>query len=303
MRVLLGIFLILLVPVAVFIFSVLYGGLTTLEMKQELSKEHIYNPLSQQIVGSFSATPPAAEEETTSSFIYSVIKNRFTPEYLQAKIEKAIDDSANWIAGKTPFAPEVSFAEVKQDIDARSPRILPAIKQVMEEAKQQQDPTGAATILSNPLETFIDNNFTVPLGKYLQIVKNLYQILTIALPILLIIMSLFVTGIILLTHSIKKKFLWLAIFLAFAGLYGFSFVLAGNALALLLSGLMRIQDQGIIGYITPILTSLTGIFVNHYLKLQIITSTSLLVASCISLILYLIIKFFFPEKPRKKYAI
>jgi hypothetical protein len=90
-------------------------------VKESLQKSQIYTLTSAQI--SEQLNSPSIDTEIPLE-IASVITKQFTPVYLQEKFEKLIDDTEEWVIGKSQTPPVLSFSELKTTLHEKNPQLL-----------------------------------------------------------------------------------------------------------------------------------------------------------------------------------
>ena len=105
MKFFISLFFVICFPVGIFLTTILYTSDVTPLLKTDLVKNHIYNQLSNQLA-------KLNTGDSNSAIISQFIQSKFTSDYLQNKVEKAMDDSDNWIKGKTNTPPTISFKDM-----------------------------------------------------------------------------------------------------------------------------------------------------------------------------------------------
>lgn len=290
MRVISALFFITLFPVAIFIFALLYGGITSNVIKENLSNAQVYDLLSNKIIEQIDNPENGTPTDAISIAIKSIVRDKLNGSYLKIKTEKLIDDSAFWIIGKTSTPPALSFPEIKNEINSLNPQLLPAIQQTMAEMKTEQARQAKANneeppAQDNTLQTFIENDFSFPMEKNLIIFKNTYNILQIALPVILVILLLSVIAIFFFSKGANSKFKWFGIVFVITGLNGFIIVFLGGMVMNLISEIIKQQDNQIVKYISPILSNILKYFMDHYINYQTISNIVLLISGVLFIIL------------------
>ncbi len=283
MRFLSAFFFILVLPVLVFLGTCLYGGINSVSIKNNLVTSNAYTLISDQIGQQLDS---ASQDNTDGSIgaIIAAAKNRITPSYLQQKTEKAIDDSTLWIEGKTTTPPTLSFSEIKDDINAQNPEILPSLQKTMEDFKKQQeelqkeDPNNSSgkAVELNGMGTFIQNGFTIPLENGVKTIKTIRTQIFIAFVVFLVLSLLALLLIFLFSKSLKSKFKYIGVVFIIASVYGYTFTFGLGILSKIVELALKSQDQPAVVYISPILLNLLAVFVGKYKQIQTITSIGLI---------------------------
>jgi uncharacterized membrane protein len=296
MRFLSAIFFIFSLPVIVFLGAILFGGVSSFTIKQGLLTSNAYTIVSDQLGKQLDATSEEGTDVTVNTVIKAA-KNRITSTYLQAKTEKVIDDTVLWMNGKVSIPPTLSFSEIKDDIDAQNPDLLPTLLKTMEEAKQQaqnaqqENPGNSGQSLEyNSIGSFIENGFTVPLGKSLTILKQTRNQLFIAFMVLLILSLISLVFMVLFSHPMKKKLTYVGIVFLIAATYGYMFTFGSHITTAVLVAIIKSQSNQAVVYIAPILINLFTAFIKKYMEYQVLTSMSLAAIGIVLFILSMIVK-------------
>lgn len=283
MRFLSALFFFFTFPVVIFLAAILFGGITSSSIKQELAKSNVYDVLAEQVISNITPQDGAIPDDATY-MVTSIIKNRMTGQYLRGKTEKAIDDTTLWING-SKGAPVVSFSEIKNDINTQNPEFLPQIQQTIEEFKKQQGESGQDNVdtaaQANAFAAFIKNDFSMPVGHYLQSLKDMHFAILIALPLLTVLLVICILIIIFRSHSKKAKFVWLGVMFLMSALYGFIIMFGSEFIIRLLTQLLKSQTNPVVSFISPILDNLISLFITNYKKYQSTASGSLIAISFI----------------------
>lgn len=157
--------------------------------------------------------------------IFKQFYEEITPTYLQQKTEKVIDDTGDWIVGKTSTPPTLTVNDLKQKVLAKNPNLLSEVKKyeaelasTQAEQKAAADSAGDIQELpqlteANSFSKFLESDSTVSLDKYLGLewLKNFYQLQSYLFYITFGLSILSLIVIVLITSPASKKLLWLGI--------------------------------------------------------------------------------------------
>jgi uncharacterized membrane protein len=247
MRFLALLFFLATAPLVIFLAALSYGGVSTDIIKTELAKSGLYKKID---------FPPV------------------TPDYARAKVNKAIDDSALWITGKTNDAPIVSFKDIKDEFLAKNPDIQDSIVEMsnMPEAEASEGDYAQGEDPQEIMKSIAKNDFSYPLKDALSGLKMGHSVLSVMLPVLLILMIISVIVIILKSPDNKSRFRWLGVtfLLSAVGSYllflVFEFI-AATALAAAIQ-----NSNGIFTLVIPIIESVAMLFLARHGDFQIFYS-------------------------------
>ncbi len=283
MRFLSAVFFIFALPILVFLGTCLYGGINSVSIKNNLLTSNAYTIISDKLSQQLDSASQDSSDATINAII-TAAKNRITPSYLQQKTEKAIDDSTLWIEGKTTNPPVLSFSEIKDDINAQNPEILPSLLKTMNEFKKQQeelqkeDPnnTSGNSLELNGLGTFVQNGFTIQLVNGVKTIKNLRGQIFIAFVIFLILDTFALLLIFLFSKSLKSKLKYSGIVFIIGAIYGYVLTFGLGIFSNIITFVLKSQDQPAVVYISPIIINLLTTFINKYKQIQTFTSIGLI---------------------------
>ncbi len=198
MRILALLFFFFTTPLVIFLATIVYGGISTKVIKEEVAKSGLYKKLE---------FPP------------------LTPSYVKAKVEKAVDDSASWITGKSKVEPVISFKDLKDQFLAQNPEMIDAFSEMENIPPQDENTDEFGYEEEADPQAFIKdlakNDFTYPLKDVLSGLKFVNLIITILLPVLVILMILSVVLIIKKSKDAKSKFKWVGMTFLLSALGGF----------------------------------------------------------------------------------
>jgi hypothetical protein len=269
-------------PIVVLLTTVLYGGVSTTVLKKELARARIYNTFSTYIS---EFTIEDADDETSEQ-ITQIIKNRFTPTYVQTKAERALDDTHAWMLGKTISSPVISFKEVKEDILAKNPELLTSLESMAEEinSESNNDEMSSLKKASEGFSSIAKSDFSINLGDKLTGLKSGYAALRIIHPVLVVLMlgSLILQS--LLSSSALSRLKWLGATLMVAGIIGFASIISNTLLTKTIANIISSNTDQYIAMFSPIGLAIIQYFVSTYMQYQGFISIALLVAAAISFI-------------------
>jgi hypothetical protein len=265
------------VPIVIFLTTILYGGFTVSTVKQDLVKADVYTKIS-----GYLQTVQTDETDPNLQQFDTILKTRLNASYVQGKTENVLDSSSSWISGQTTTPPVLSFKEVKDDIVAQNPNLLPNLTSLQKEIQNQStdqsanpDEANQQQAMSeafNSFNTMLKSDFTIQLGTYLQGVKQFYTTIKIAQPVLGILLLVYLLLIFFLSTSAKSKFLWLGWTFLLTGIWGFVVLLLTKFITSLISHLLFSNTTYMMQLVTPILTEIINRFTSTYVSYQGICS-------------------------------
>lgn len=293
MKLLLLIFFVALVSPAVFVTSILYGGITGETFKNALNDATVY-----QHADSFLTASNGDTEELTA-----LLKNRFTSDYLQLKTEEAIDASFDYVTGVNDASPSVSFRELKTDITKSNPELLTSLEGLSKELEttmQSDEFTDSESFSAentdtqmaevNAMLTLAKGDFTIDLRQYLEGVRSGYKVLRIFHPLLILLLTLSLLGIALLAKPLSSKFRWVGVTLLVSGIVGFISVLSNGFIMTFLSEMTIKSSTGLASFTLPVILQLFKEISSVYGSFQTSASTGMLIIGLIMLIASFVIK-------------
>lgn len=125
------------------------------------------------------------------------LKGYLTPSYIEGKADAVIDSTIVWFADSRLPEPSLSFADLKESLLSKNPGLvdqllrfqieyeknLPAMQEALIE-QAAADPNVSVPMLPEiNIQKFIDNNMTVPIGRYVSFLKPAYLFFTYGLQI------------------------------------------------------------------------------------------------------------------------
>jgi len=300
MKILLLLFFTLCLPIFIFCTTILYTSDLTPLLQSDLVKNHMYSQLSDQL-GKLDTG------DTNSGVVSQFIQNKFTSQYLQGKVEKAMNDSDDWVRGKTTTPPVISFKDVKDELNAQYPQLLPGIQQAAEKLKQaeaqnpqlaQQNPQASQNL--EMIANLTKSDFTIPLNKYLIGLKDFYATVRILQPILaiLLILCLILLGYINKTWPDRLK--WIGFTLLFGSIWGFILAFGNVALVTFLASFAVKISNHTLQMATPIVLQLINHYVNAFAANQKSASVVILCISVACFVASVLLKnrLVTPAKPK-----
>lgn len=291
MKILSLLFFVFTLPIAALLAAIPYGGFSTEILKTELAKSGVYEKILSAPSESSSEeqTYESREDQLVSSFA------RFlTPDFMEQKVNTVIDDSAQWISGKSDNPPVLSLKELKDEIEKKNPGLINEMLALSKEMEQIQI-TETATQQNNEqsefLTNFVKNDFSIPLKEHFMGIKQAYQSIVIIVPVLIVLILLSLVGLFFLNHTWSMRLRWVGLSLAVAGVWGYAFlagiIFLSHAGLGLISG---INDDELLPIIYPLIEKIITFFINHYSGIQITVSIGFVIAGMIGFILSFIIK-------------
>ena len=249
MRVLALLFFFFTTPLVIFLATIAYGGISTKVIKEEVSKSGLYKKLE---------FPP------------------LTPAYVKAKVEKAVDDSALWITGKSKEEPVISFRDLKDKFLAQNPEMQDTFSEMenMPEADESMDSFGQEEEADPQafMKDLAKNDFTYPLKDVLSGLKFVNLIISVLLPVLVILMVLSILLIVHKSPDAKSKFRWVGITFLLSALGGFITFLGFQLIVRAALGLITQNANEAIYMVYPIVERIALLFVTRNGEIQILFS-------------------------------
>lgn len=287
MKILAALFLSILAFLAIILFIPRINSFTTDKVKEELNSKQFYaltyDLFNQQILSN-----PALSQEPG---INAIIQQAVTQDYLQQKIDQAITQSGAWIVGASQTPPTLSFNDLKQQLIDQHPQgaELEAALKELGQAPQNitslpqvsDDPQAQAAleqVLSSQqtLQSFSQGDLTIHLEPYLGGLKLLYQITTVVLIVLPIIIILYAAFISLRQPTLADKLRTAGKFFTAIGLASFALVLLTHFIAISW-GLASLQAQLIaaLPILGILIQSFTTPLLHNFLTLGSVISLSI----------------------------
>jgi len=282
MKLQLLLFFALATPIALFFIIILYAGISTEDMKKAISESGAYPQLAEHLT----------KQEANTLIIYNnstvFVSKLLTPAYFKTKTESAIDDSADWITGKTQTPPEVSFRELKQEIQLEYPDLLSNIEHVPSKSELQNSNLNVqdqALYLeqAKQMAAFVNADFTFSLGNKLEGIKLTYRILQIVLPVIIVLLICSIFFMTKLANSPPLKYKWIGATLMTSSIAGYGCIIFHPYITAAIAGTQVIQESTLFSLFLPIFIAIINHYVEIYVGYQEIVSTVFLVcaAGCI----------------------
>jgi hypothetical protein len=274
-------------PSVVFIAALLFGGFSVNVLKEELATSGMYEKV-------ISVAKEQSGEADGTDQIFTLLQSRLTPDYLQPKIEKAIDDTSLWVTGKTNIPPTLSFKDIKDELEAQNPTLLADLQKMSQEvqtaAAAENNKLSPAPTQQNELETFVKNDFSFPLKDSVAGLKQTYTILSIGLPVLIVLLLLSLVCLGVWNRTWQKRLRWLGTAFILAGIFGYASILFYQNASAAILNFFLVQKYEMFRMVYPILNRMLMHLVNQYLLYQTITNYVLLALGGISIIISFVIK-------------
>ncbi len=279
MKFLITLFITFCLPVFILLTTIVSSSDIAPLLKSDLKQHHIYSQISSQIT-KFDSNDP------DSAVLNSFIQKKFTEDYIQNKVDKAMDSSSDWIQGKTQTPPVLSFKDIKDDLNAQYPQLLPSIEQMSQQLKEQEAQNGTtnqtdsqAIQSAQMLSNLAKSDFTIKLNTYLVGLRNFYSAVRILQPILGILIAFGIILLGLLNKTWKSRFKWIGITLFLSGLWGFVVAFSNIEIVKLLTQLTADNSNQIVTIASPVILQLINHYVDSYVAYQKIISLVFLLAA------------------------
>lgn len=278
MKVLLLLFFTFTAPLALFLATVMYSVNSTVELKKSLAESGVYAQIHSYLV------KKDAEAEAADELFATLVSSRFTAGYIQVKTEGVLDDANNWVIGKSKTPPSVSFKELRDDMVSNHPELLQYLENLPKYAKADQegiDPEQKARIIKEAenMSSFVKNDFTIPLGNYLQGMKDAYRIFQIALPIWVILLIASLFSVYKLAGDQAAKWKWLGATFMTSALWGFGIIFFNRTIATSIEQLNHMETSSYMALLAPILMAVMRHYVENYTSYQGVMSVVLLLVA------------------------
>jgi hypothetical protein len=213
MRLILVFILSLIYPIWIVLTSLLVSGINRNWIKLQMIKSNAYPVL----VESLNKTVNLAISNNNSEFkiIAPLIKKEITSDLVKSKAEKLIDDTTNWITGKTNNAPSISLIELKSILISQNPEIanqLSIISKVNVKNEIPLDPEYdygiAHPAIGSVVDQAINDKLNFPIGKYFPILRQILPFVKIIYGIVTVTILIIFGMLYLLSGSLKFRLRW-----------------------------------------------------------------------------------------------
>jgi hypothetical protein len=285
-KVLAVLFFVFITPLVVFLTTILYGGISPSIINKELANAEVYQKISELI--------NSAEVDEESKQFMEFFSNRLTPKYLQNKTEGAIEDSFNFVSGKSSIPPIVSFKELKDDIMATNPKLLASLEKIPEEIQKEQKQADGAELASDKssaeisqsmesLNNLIKSDFTIKLDQYLMGLKNSYSVMKIVHPVLIVLLMGSIILLKLFSPSLHSFLKWAGVAFIVSGLLGFGIIFLSSIGLNAATNFAAENSNAALSIIAPIIFGILKNFLGVYKNYQTGASIGLLVLGALSI--------------------
>lgn len=259
----------------ILLFTRFYGA-SKKEIKAVLIKSNTYSQAINELNKQINNTLTNDNSDQASALIAPIIKKEITPEYLQLKTEKLIDDTNDWMTGKNNNPPVISFLDLKEKIIAQNAQLFTTLEQLNKEYELQKEAIKKEAAINGEIpqnqeippfdfNKIIKSDFSIPIGKNLNFLKTFYWYTTTGLPIIGIILIILLTVITLLSDSNPAKLRWLGLtFLSSAIWNTLPLLLLLFSSKLLISSLTQNKDIPV--FIVSLSTGFLPLVVDKYTK-------------------------------------
>lgn len=274
MRFLILVFVVLTFPIVVLLSTLFFGGFSATILKSELVDGHVYSSMADMLLETDSDAQTPEERKTTIEIV-ELFRNRLTPEYIQQKSERFIDDSSLWITGATTTPPTLSLSELKEDLVATHPELLDMAEQVNQNPQPVNEDINDDSSVNNsdqqPLEEqvdtlalFVKNDFNFSMESSLAPVKQTYQTMRISFFVLDILLIASIGAILLLSPNWSSRLRWIGATLFLSAVAGYILTIFTQvAFETAIKQLVTV-DQYIFRIIFPVIQNITAHFIGVY---------------------------------------
>jgi hypothetical protein len=169
-------------PVWIFLAAFGLSGISAQWLKQTLVTTNTY-PL---LVESLNKTIDSAMQKQDSSgnlqVIAPIVRKEITPKLVRQKAERFIDDTSDWLTGKTLLPPTVNFIELKDILIAENPDLARQFNLTASSESRTNEPVEPEFDYGVPhptqlslVDQAINDKMTFPIGKNFAFIKILYD--------------------------------------------------------------------------------------------------------------------------------
>ncbi len=265
-------------PLALFLGTILYGGITNDNIKKALAQSPVYTQISNHFKNQ------DAQVVTQKQFSPIFVSKRLTPEYIKTKTESTIDDSTNWVTGKSQTVPVLSLNELKTDMQREHPELLKAIEHVPTESELKGSNLNEKELdryleQATQLSSFAKADFTLTLDRHLEGFKLVYEVLQIALPLLVVLLICSLLMLAKLANGVPAKFKWIGAALLTSSIVGFGCIFLTTYISSTIAQTNLLELSDFLMLFTPIIITVLNHYLAVYTGYQITASTVLLVCA------------------------
>ena len=265
-------------PIVLFLATIIYGNTSTISLKKAITDSGAYSHIASQFAQVDADT--IAKYNTYDVFVSQLL----TSTYFQTKIESAIDDSANWITGKTQTPPVISFKELKEELQTKDIILLkslihiPTSAELKKSGLNTQD-QAAYLNQAKELSAFANTDFNFPLENQLEGIRLVYSILQIAIPILIVFLLCSLFFLITMANSLPMKFKWVGATLLTSSFVGYDFILFHSYFISAIMATSLLQELNAYPLFSPIIPAIINHYVDIYVGYQELVSILFLVGA------------------------
>lgn len=206
---------------AILLFTKL-NGFTKEDLKTKLAEANTYSKAVDEIYKQIDKTLTDDNSDQAAILIAPMIKKEITPQYLQDKTEKFIDDTNDWMTGKNNSPPVLSFKDLKEKILAENASTITLLEQLNKEYEQQKNQLRNEAGISGEipqdqqlpsfdLNKIIKSDFSIPVGKNLGFLKTFYWLSTSGVIFIGVFLSILLIMITLLNSDNPSKLKWIGL--------------------------------------------------------------------------------------------
>ncbi|MGH7204379.1 MAG: hypothetical protein ACREHC_08090 [Candidatus Levyibacteriota bacterium] len=233
-------------------------------MKKALAESGAYTQVSEH----FTQQDVDTLEQNPGLTIF--VSKRLTPLYFKKKTESVIDDSTNWITGKTQTAPVLSFKELKQELESEHSDLMGSIEHIptaTELRNSDLDTHGQERYLeqTKQLVAFTNDDFTFPLGNQLEGLKLVYRILQIAIPVFIVFLLCSLFLLVKFAYTLPSRFTWVGATLLASSIVGYGCIFFHSYIIAIILRTNILQQSDFLSLFSPIVLAM----INHYLEIYV----------------------------------
>jgi len=193
-----------------------FYGVSKEEIKAVLIRSNTYSKAVNELTRQIDNALTNDNSDQAAALIAPIIKKEITPEYLQLKTEKLIDDTNDWMTEKNNNPPVISFLDLKDKIITQNAQIITTLEELNKEYELQKEEIKKEAAINGELSQnqempsfdlnkIIKSDFSIPIGKNLNFLKTFYWYTTTGLPIIGVILIILLVVITLLSNSNPAK--------------------------------------------------------------------------------------------------
>lgn len=251
-------------------------GVSIEKIKADLAGANIYTQAVTELNAQIDNTLTNDNSDQASVLIAQMIKKEITPDYLQGKTEKFIDDTNEWMIGKNPNPTVISFQDLKEKMTAQNAEIITTLetfnkeyekqkKEIKKEVEINEEIPRNQEIPSFNLNKIIKSDFTISLDNKLDFLKTFYWYIVTLFPVIGTILIILLIIIIFLNDNNSAKLKWLGLTLLSSAIWNILLMLT----LLLFSKSMTaflLKNNDIPSFLVSVFNSLIPPLVDKYIK-------------------------------------